>query len=93
MNEIRRYGFIATPRKARTTIVCVNCLGGVCQGEQYYRAVAVGSGLAGIKYPDRVHEKCIDEYLERYKEPWEAREAMYSKIKKEKEEQTDGSTS
>jgi len=73
LQEIRRYGFIATPRKARKAIVCIHCHGGIIrQGEEYYRVIVVGSGLRGIKYPDRVHAKCIDAWLERYREFWDS---------------------
>ena len=79
LQEIRRYGFIATPRKARKAIVCIHCHGGIIrQGEEYYRVIVVGSGVRGIKYPDRVHAKCIDAFLEKYRAAWEQREASCS---------------
>lgn len=73
MEEIRRYGFVATPRKARSTIVCFGCQGVIRTGEVYYRVTVVGAGVRGFKFPDRIHAKCVDAFLDRYKVAWEAR--------------------
>lgn len=36
-------------------------------GKRYYRVTIGGGGLGSLKFPDRVHERCIREYLRRKK--------------------------
>ncbi len=71
LERIYRNGFIADSHKARKAIVCIHCHGVIRQGEEYYRVIVSGSGLLGMKFPDRVHAKCIDEWLEKYRESFE----------------------
>jgi len=56
---------IVTVRKARKEHTCSHCHSIIQGGEEYCEVVAGGSGLAGLKFPDRVHRECIDKFLRR----------------------------
>lgn len=61
--EIRRNGYIATLRKARTGKKCSKCGMPIEPGQEYYEVVIGGSGLGGLKFPGHLHIDCIDKYL------------------------------
>ena len=61
--EIRRNGYIATLRKARTGKKCAVCGFPIDSGQQYYEIVMGGGGLGSLKFPDHVHLECLNIYL------------------------------
>jgi hypothetical protein len=63
--EIRRNGYIATLRKARTGKKCSSCGFPIEPGQEHYEIVAGGGGLGWIKFPDRCHPECLERDLER----------------------------
>ena len=63
--EIRRNGYIATLRRARTGHKCSSCGFPIEPADQYYEVVAGGGGLGWLKFPDRCHVGCLNQYLER----------------------------
>ena len=63
--RIRRNGYIATLRKARTAKKCSECGLPIEPGSCYYEVVAGGGGLGWLKFPDRCHIDCLNQYLER----------------------------
>ncbi|MDD5510056.1 MAG: hypothetical protein PHI12_04520 [Dehalococcoidales bacterium] len=62
--RIRRNGYIATPRKARTAKKCSECALTIEPGSYYYEVVAGGGGLRWLKFPDRCHIDCLNRYLD-----------------------------
>ncbi len=54
---------IVTVRKARKEYPCSHCPQIIQKGEEYCEVVASGSGLGGLKYPNRTHLNCLDSYL------------------------------
>jgi len=64
-NEVSRNGYIATLRKARTGKKCTACGFPIEPGQEYYEIVAGGGGLGWIKFPDRCHPECLENYLRR----------------------------
>jgi len=65
INEVRRNGYIATLRKARTGKKCSACGLPIEPGQEYYEVVAGGGGLGWLKFPYRCHPECLEEYLRR----------------------------
>lgn len=51
---------IITRRKARKQYNCANCHEPILRGSVYYTLVVTGSGVNGMKDPDRVHVKCLE---------------------------------
>jgi len=64
-NDIRRNGHIATLRRARKEHHCSICGFPIEPGQEYYEVVAGGGGLGWLKFPDRCHAGCLNQYLER----------------------------
>jgi len=64
-NDIRRNGHIATLRRARKEHHCSICGFPIEPGQEYYEVVAGGGGLGWLKFPDRCHVGCLNQYLER----------------------------
>jgi len=64
-NDIRRNGYIATLRRARKDHHCSICGFLIEPGQEYYEVVAGGGGLGWLKFPDRCHVGCLNQYLER----------------------------
>lgn len=59
------YGRTATLRKARKDHRCSACPEIILKREHYWSIVLNGSGLGSIKFPDRIHLKCLSKYCER----------------------------
>ena len=55
---------LVTARKAHRSACCGLPIE---VGEEHYRITIGGGGLGSLKFPDRVHERCIKEYLRRKK--------------------------
>jgi len=66
IKEVRRNGYIATPRRARKSHKCSWCGLMIEMGEEYYEVVLGGGGLGWLKHPDRLHIRCLEEYLRRW---------------------------
>jgi len=64
-NDIRRNGYIATLRRVRKEHRCSICGFLIEPGQEYYEVVAGGGGLGWLKFPDRCHVGCLNQYLER----------------------------
>ena len=62
--EVRRNGYIATLRQARKGHKCSGCGFPIEPGQEYYEVVAGGGELGWIKFPDRCHYGCLNQYLE-----------------------------
>jgi len=62
-NEIRRNGYIATLRRARKGHTCRECRQPIQPEQEYYEVVKGGGGLGWLKFPDRCHPRCIEDYL------------------------------
>ncbi len=60
---VRRKSKIATLTKARKHHQCAVCQGHIIPGNQYYAITTGGAGLGSIKFPERVHPECFDEYF------------------------------
>ena len=58
-----RDGHIADLRKARKTFVCKVCQLPIEPKSEYYTVVIGGGGLGSLKFPDRVHEYCLEAYF------------------------------
>lgn len=56
---------IVTIRKARKNHACNVCPYPIEKGEEYCEITDGGSGLGGLKFPDRTHTGCLDIYLEK----------------------------
>jgi len=56
---------IVTVRKARKEHTCAECRLPIAKGEEYCEVVQGGSGLGGLKFPDRTHRSCLEKYLKR----------------------------
>lgn len=63
----RSLSSIVTLRKARKEHRCQVCPDPIVKGQEYCEITDGGSGLGGLKFPDRCHPECIDDYLERRK--------------------------
>ena len=60
---------IVTTRKARKEHSCKVCPNPIAKGEEYCEITNGGSGLGGLKFPDRTHTGCLGKYLEKAKTP------------------------
>lgn len=60
--EIKRNGYIATLRGARKKHICSVC-GFPIEPSQHYYEVVAGGGLGWLKFPDRCHACCLNQYL------------------------------
>jgi hypothetical protein len=67
-NAVFVKGRIIKARKARKEFVCKECQQPILPGE-IYENIEVGSGLAAIKFPKRVHPHCLPAYLDKIPEP------------------------
>lgn len=56
---------IVTPRKARKAHRCNVCPDPIEKDEVYCEITDGGSGLGGLKFPDRTHQRCLKNYLEK----------------------------
>lgn len=56
-------GYVATPVKARREFACTECKGAIQVGDAHYSVVIAGGGLGSLKFPDRVHQDCLEKYL------------------------------
>jgi hypothetical protein len=63
--EIKCNGYIATLREARKRHICSVCGFPIEPKKHYYEIVAGGGGLGWLKFPDRCHIGCLNQYLER----------------------------
>lgn len=61
---VMREGRIATLTKARKLHRCALCQEYIPKGDFYYSVVCGGSGLGGIKFPDRVHCVCLEKHFD-----------------------------
>ncbi len=57
--EIRANGKIATLRRTRKEHCCSRCKEPIPAGLDYYEVIYAGSGLGGIKFPERFHLDCL----------------------------------
>ena len=56
-------GKVAELVTARKTYKCDECGYPIVPHSDYYTVTIGGGGLGSIKFPDRVHVRCIEEYL------------------------------
>jgi len=59
---------IITLRKAQKQHPCTNCHEPILKGSVYYTLVVTGSGVNGMKDPDRVHIGCLEPKYSMYQE-------------------------
>jgi len=71
IEEIKKAGFIFTPRKARKDFTSYISHKLIAKGSEYYSVFMAGSGLGGMKRPDRILLSEIDQYCQKYN--WSAR--------------------
>jgi len=64
--EIKRSGYIFTPRTARRAFT--SCVSGkpIEQGTGYYSVILGGGGLGWIRKPDRILLTEVDQYVEKW---------------------------
>jgi len=64
--EVKRNGFILTPRKARKPFI--NCISHklIAKGSEYYSVFMAGSGLGGMKRPCQILMTEIDQYCQKH---------------------------
>ena len=48
--------------RARKTYKCDECGWPIVPHSDYYRVI-IGGGLGAIKFPDRVHVRCVEKYM------------------------------
>jgi hypothetical protein len=60
-------GNIITMVKGRRGYKCCACGMPIKPGEMHYTIVQGGGGLGWLKFPDRCHPECLDNYLGRRK--------------------------
>ncbi|MCJ7743102.1 MAG: hypothetical protein MUO99_00875 [Dehalococcoidales bacterium] len=63
MKELRVAGKILTMVKGRKRHKCCVCPMPIEAGETHCAIIQGGGGLGWIKYPDRIHLDCIDNYF------------------------------
>lgn len=56
-------GKVIDLKLARKEHTCTTCKQTIIPDSAYYHIVLAGSGLGSLKFPDRVHLRCIDKYL------------------------------
>lgn len=59
-------GRVIDLKKARRHHYCCICPKPILTEEYYFSIVFGGSGLASLKYPERVHKHCFQTYLDRH---------------------------
>jgi hypothetical protein len=62
LNRLRIAGAIAELVKARKGHKCHICGLPIEQGEEHYCIYIGGGGLGSLKFPDRAHLQCLDDY-------------------------------
>ncbi|KKN59520.1 hypothetical protein LCGC14_0541340 [marine sediment metagenome] len=62
-NDLRVGGKIAQMARAKTGHKCDDCGLPIEKGTDYYCVYIGGAGLGDTKFPDRVHQECINAYL------------------------------
>ncbi len=60
---LRVNGKIAQLTRARKGHKCTDCGLLIEKGDEYYCIYQGGAGLGNIKFPDRCHQACLDNYL------------------------------
>ena len=60
--EVKIRGRVLTIRTARKWHKCSECGLPIFPQEQYYQVTIGGGGLGSLKFPDRVHQNCIENY-------------------------------
>jgi len=56
-------GKIADLRSARKVYWCKHCGETILPYELYYAATIAGGGVYSLRDPDRVHTKCVNEFI------------------------------
>ncbi|MBA7589696.1 hypothetical protein ES708_31785 [subsurface metagenome] len=65
--RVRYKGRIATLTTARKQHRCEVCPEPIKPKENYFSIVMAGSGLGGIKFPDRCHVDCLPNFFKKVK--------------------------
>lgn len=60
LKELRLHGAIITTRRGTKAHWCSKCKQPIPAHVDYYEVVYGGSGLGGIKFPERVHIECLE---------------------------------
>ncbi len=64
LKDIAVPGKVAQLRRATKVFDCAaSCGDPIEEGEEYYCVYLCGAGLGNIKFPDRLHIRCIDHHL------------------------------
>ena len=66
VEEVKRAGFIFTPRKARKDFISCISHKFIAKGSEYYSVFMASSGLGGMDRPDRILLSEIDQYCQKY---------------------------
>ena len=66
VEEVKKAGFIFTPRKAHKDFTSCVSHTLIAKGSEYYSVFMAGSGLGGMKRPDRILLSEIDQYCQKY---------------------------
>jgi len=66
VEEVKKAGFIFTPRKARKNFISCISHKLIAKGSEYYSVFMAGSGLGGMKRPGRILLSEIDQYCQKY---------------------------
>lgn len=56
-------GYICEMHRARKDYKCAECGLLIEAGTEYYQVVIGGGGLQSIKFPERVHDHCLQSFL------------------------------
>ena len=64
VDEVKKAGFTFTPRKARKDFISCISHKLIAKGSEYYTVFMAGSGLGGMKRPDRILLTEIDQYCQ-----------------------------
>lgn len=65
MEKLKIPGAILTLTRAKKEHPCEECPDPIKAGEQYYEIYYAGSGLGGMKFPNRIHIRCVDKFTNR----------------------------
>lgn len=57
-------GKVIELRKSRKEHLCLNCGLPIPAKSFYYSVTFGGAGLGSLKFPDRIHLDCVDNYLD-----------------------------